>query len=193
MKVLRNWQIKRPNPYLVHRKHFVLHWGFGETRRLIWFPTYGIWMLHVQKRSPPESGFKVQLLNILWNNPIWPFHATSSSLVRGSVTFYCLNKKPLWSFAPDPQLRTVKTQKGRHKILVISIWFCQNFPLKISKFSLIFCVLFVLLQQSWRGISVIVRTFAFHSLDSFNYFVFDCLINFRVLFWWRTEKVWKKR
>ena len=39
-------------------------------------------------------------------------------------------------------------------------------------------------------ISVPVRTFTFHFFDSFIDFVFDCLTNFTVMFWWRTERVW---
>ena len=130
-------------PHLMHRKHFVLHWGFGQKQKQTDLVS-NIWKMDVvcSKRSPSKSGFEVQILNILWNNPIWPFHATSSCRVRGSVTFYCLNKKPLWSFPPTPQHRTAQTQNGTHEILVISIWFCQNFPLETSKFSLIVCVLF---------------------------------------------------
>ena len=32
--------------------------------------------------------------------------------------------------------------------------------------------------------------FHFSILDSFIDFVFDCLTNFTVMFWWRTERVW---
>ena len=135
--------------------------------RLIWFQTYGIWMLYVQNADPLRV-----YLNILWNNPIWPFHATSSCLVRGSVTFYYLNKKPLWSFAPTPQHRTVKTQNGTHEILVISIWFCQNFPLKTSKFSLIYCVLFCFVATILAWNFSYCSYFRFSFLEQFRRFCF---------------------